>query len=237
MESKLVEGMEQNSQGHWTCVLTVGIEHFHLLSFMDRDFFCQLSTSPQQASWRNQGLLPKTLLAASCIQILQDDAWLAFYILFLGHCIFWSCPVETEKPSCRSPLGRWWMAPCPPWRVRSPQRGWSIMPRCGRNWRSYLGRNPRNTLFFTLEFGWHMNIYIYMDVVIPWCAPNMFMDTSFNMSVIFLSHVSPQFCTETYWWPISKCQMLKDHPKIGTKVTDVLLQDFDGFRPWFQCFC
>ena len=153
--------MEQNSQGHWTCVLTVGIEHFHLLSFMDRDFFCQLSTSPQQASWRNQGLLPKTLLAASCIQILQDDAWLAFYILFLGHCIFWSCPVETEKPSCRSPLGRWWMAPCPPWRVRSPQRGWSIMPRCGRNWRSYLGRNPRNTLFFTLEFGWHMNIYIW----------------------------------------------------------------------------
>ena len=43
-ESKLVEsmaGMEQNSQGHWTCVLTVGIEHLHLLSFMDRDFFCQ----------------------------------------------------------------------------------------------------------------------------------------------------------------------------------------------------
>ena len=60
------------------------------------------------------------------------------------------------------------------------------MPRCGRNWRSYLGRNPRNTLFFTLEFGWHMNIYIY---IYGRCYPMMCPQHVYGYIIQYVSHI------------------------------------------------
>ena len=142
------------------------------LSFMDGDICCQLSTCPQEASWRKSETLAQkrpSICGCTSIQILQDHAQSDFYTAISGP-VF---PVA-EKPSCRSPLESkdsdvdpQLMAPWLPWRVRPPPWGWSTMPRFGRNWRSYLGRNPWNTPVSISKFSWYILVYSKMGNCFP----------------------------------------------------------------------